>query len=105
MNSAMNTPPPSMSNSTAGPLWTQSRPYPIGYSESTELSRWDLPALFMALEFSIYDWLTGRVGATKTVDTPEPQSGITFLQAVNFRASQGTERHHAFSTRFAVQSE
>ena len=34
----------------------------------TELTRWDLPALFLALEFNAAGWLTGRVGATKTLD-------------------------------------
>ncbi len=33
-----------------------------------EVSRWDLPALFAALEFRVTDWLTARAGATKTLD-------------------------------------
>jgi hypothetical protein len=33
-----------------------------------EFSRWDLPALFAALEFQVTDWLTARAGATKTLD-------------------------------------
>ncbi len=39
-----------------------------GAEMSAEFSRWDLPAMFIALEFDVYPWLTGRVGATKTVD-------------------------------------
>jgi hypothetical protein len=39
-----------------------------GGEPGLEVERWDLPALFAALEFSVYDWLTARVGATKTVD-------------------------------------
>jgi hypothetical protein len=39
-----------------------------GPSSYVELSRWDMPALFVALEFGVYDWLTARVGATKTLD-------------------------------------
>lgn len=48
-----------------------------GSDTSNEFSRWDLPALFVALEFSVYDWLTGRVGATKTIDvsTSDPAGG------------------------------
>lgn len=37
-------------------------------NELGEVSRWDLPALFVAIEFGVYDWLTARVGATKTLD-------------------------------------
>ena len=35
---------------------------------SDRFRRWDLPALFAALEFDVYDWLTVRSGATKTLD-------------------------------------
>jgi hypothetical protein len=40
-------------------------------------SAWQMPALFMSLEFDIYSWLTGRVGASKPfVSTnDEPISG------------------------------
>ncbi len=43
---------------------------------SAEFSRWDLPALFIALEFDMYDWLTARVGATKTIDLSTVDPGI-----------------------------
>ena len=33
-----------------------------------KVSRWDLPALFAAMEFGLTDWMTARVGATKTLD-------------------------------------
>jgi hypothetical protein len=40
-------------------------------------SAWQMPNLFMALEFDIYSWLTGRVGASKPFvsTTDEPISG------------------------------
>jgi len=56
--------------------------------KSTELSRWDLPALFIALEFDVYDWLTARVGATKTVDvaTRDPAGeGVPDTDVTNSR--------------------
>jgi len=40
----------------------------LGGDASDRFVRWDLPALFMALEFDVYDWLTLRSGATKTLD-------------------------------------
>jgi hypothetical protein len=42
-------------------------------------SAWQMPALFMALEFDVYSWLTGRVGASKPFisTTDEPISGGT----------------------------
>jgi hypothetical protein len=51
-----------------------------------EDSQWDLPALFMALEFDLYNWLTARVGATKTIamvsnDNPDLPLDQDFLQS------------------------
>ncbi len=55
---------------------------------SYEFSRWDMPALFVALEFDVYSWLTARVGATKTVDLSSvdyPQEDSPNLDAVGSR--------------------
>lgn len=45
-------------------------------TQSAEFSRWDLPALFVALEFDMYSWLTARVGATKTLDLSTVDPGV-----------------------------
>lgn len=49
--------------------------YIAGAEQSAEFSRWDMPALFVALEFDMYSWLTARVGATKTVDLSTVDTG------------------------------
>jgi hypothetical protein len=49
--------------------------YTTGAAQSAEFSRWDMPALFVALEFDMYSWLTARVGATKTIDFSTVDSG------------------------------
>jgi len=72
-----------------------------GGTESSEMSRWDLPAMFIALEFDVYPWLTGRVGATKTVDVgtlnppgTTPEDTDTVSSRYNFGFGMGLHFEH-----------
>ncbi len=59
-----------------------------GTEQSAEFSRWDMPALFIALEFDMYSWLTARVGATKTIDLSSVDPGFEDAQTTDAVSSR-----------------